>query len=73
MNQRVILLHGFEGESLISAVRAIKSVLPDPEGIAFASTTSVNMDWRVADLLDHVTEEHEAFRSSRGSTGNEGA
>lgn len=65
MERRVILLHGFEGDSLIAAVRAIKSVLPDPSGIAFASTTPVNMDWRVGDLLAHVSEEHEAFRKGR--------
>ena len=67
MEQRVILLHGFEGESLIAAVRAIKAVLPDPAGIAFASTTPVNVDWKVGDLIEHVAEEHEAFQQSRTS------
>lgn len=60
-------MHGFEGDSLIAAVRAIKSVLPDPGGIAFASTTPVNVDWKVGELVEHVAEEHEAFRKGRGA------
>lgn len=67
MKQRVILLHGFEGETLIAAVRAIKAVLPDPAGIAFASTTAVNVDWKVGDLLEHVAEEHAAFQNRRAA------
>lgn len=65
MDQRVILLHGFEGDSLIAAVRAIKAVLPDPGSIAFASTTPVNVEWKVGELIEHVAEEHEAFRAAR--------
>ena len=65
MDQGLILLHGFEGDSLVGAVRAIEAVLPDPGSIAFASTTPVNVEWKVGELIEHVAEEHEAFRAAR--------
>lgn len=61
MEQRVILLHGFEGDALAHAVRAIKAALPESASIAFASTTETNVAWKVGDLIEHVSEEHAAW------------
>jgi len=66
MEQKIVLLHGFEDDALLSVVRAVKAAISDPENIAFAATTDVNMGWKVKDLIEHVAEEHKAWKNKKG-------
>lgn len=61
MDQKVILLHGFSTEDAVAAMRAIKAALPAAKDAAFATTTATNVGWTVADLIEHVSEEHRAM------------
>lgn len=43
-------------------MRALKSALPAGGDTAFATTTDTNIDWKVGELIEHITEEHRRFR-----------
>ncbi len=66
MDKKVILLHGFGDEDLLAAVRAVKAALPDSENIAFAAATPTNLEWKVRELVEHVSEEHEEWKKRGG-------
>jgi hypothetical protein len=59
-DQKVVVLHGFEPEEAMAAMRALKAALPSAAGAAFATTTATNLAWKVGDLIEHVSEEHRA-------------
>ncbi len=56
--QKVVILHGFEPEEALAAMRALKAALASAGDAAFATTTQTNMGWKVRDLVDHISEEH---------------
>jgi hypothetical protein len=60
VDQKVVVLHGFEPEEALAAMRALKAALPAAGGAAFATTTETNLRWKVGDLVEHVAEEHRA-------------
>ncbi len=59
--QKVVILHGFEPEEALAAMRALKSALSSAAEAAFATTTQTNLRWKVADLVDHISEEHRLY------------
>jgi hypothetical protein len=61
MEQKVILMHGFTTDEAVAAMRAIKAALPAAKDAAFATTTQANLEWKVSELLGHVSEEHRAM------------
>ncbi|HRY54376.1 MAG TPA: DUF3783 domain-containing protein [Spirochaetia bacterium] len=67
MEQKVILLHGFSAEEAVAAMRAIKAALPAAREAAFATTTATNVEWKVGELLEHVSEEHRAMTGKGGA------
>ena len=66
MEDKLVLLHGFEPGEVVAAMRAIKAALPAARGAAFATTTEANLQWKVSELIEHVSEEHRAMEASRG-------
>ncbi len=64
MEERMILLHGFEREEVMKILKAVKSVTEDPAGIAFSVTTETNLTWTVEDLVKEVREEHEYMKAN---------
>lgn len=60
--QKIVVLHGFSPEEAIAAMRALKAAIPSAHEAAFATTTETNMGWKLADLLEHVAEEHRQYR-----------
>jgi hypothetical protein len=69
-DQKVIVLHGFEPEETLAAMRALKAALPSAGDAAFATTTETNLEWKLKDLLDHVSEEHRQYRGMAKSGKN---
>jgi hypothetical protein len=67
MKPKVILLHGFEDDSSVRGA-VPEAALPDPETIAFATTTPSNLRWKVEDLMEHVSEEHETLMRRKGAS-----
>jgi hypothetical protein len=65
MDQRVVLLHGFTNEEALTALRALREALPSAEDAAFATTTPTNIEWKVGELLEHVTEEHRLYKEMK--------
>jgi hypothetical protein len=61
-DQKIIVLHGFKPDEALAAMRALKSALPAGGDTAFATTTDTNIDWKVGELIEHITEEHRRFR-----------
>jgi hypothetical protein len=55
---RVLVLHGFDDQTAIRIMRAVKQICEEPSGIAFSMTTPTNIDWKVGDLLREVLSEH---------------
>jgi len=68
MDAPVVLLHGFDREQTIAIMRAAKKAAGenglDPGAVAFATTTPANVEWKVADLLAEVAEEHEFMKKN---------
>lgn len=60
--QKVVILHGFQPEEALAAMRALKSALASAGDAAFATTTETNLGWKVGDLIDHISEEHRQYR-----------
>lgn len=61
---RLILMHGLDQAQAVAAMRAVKAALGSPDDLAFAMTTESNLDWPVAELVEHVLEEHEFMRKN---------
>jgi hypothetical protein len=62
--QKIVILHGFDQEEVLAVLRAVKAALPSARDAAFATSTPINMEWTLGDLLEHVSEEHRRFRES---------
>lgn len=60
----MVLMHGLSREEAVLAMRAVKAALGTDRGVAFAMSTETNMAWKVADLVEHVLEEHQAMTGS---------
>jgi hypothetical protein len=61
-DQKIVVLHGFEPEEALAAMRALKAALPSAGDAAFATTTETNLEWRLKDLVEHVSEEHRQYK-----------
>jgi hypothetical protein len=65
METPVIFVHGFSREVLFKIVDAVKKTAKeegiDPGSIAFASSTTNNMEWKVRKLIRELRKEHEAM------------
>lgn len=62
MDTKVILMHGFSQEEVVAAMRLLKQGMGTAKDAAFAMTTPTNLEWKVSDLLEHVSEEHEQMK-----------
>jgi hypothetical protein len=60
--QKVVILHGFQPEEALAAMRALKSALASAGDAAFATTTETNLAWKLGDLIDHISEEHRLYK-----------
>ena len=55
---RVVFMHGFSQDEMGRIMRGVKSVADDPSKVAFCMSTENNLDWKIRDLIEDVTEEH---------------
>jgi hypothetical protein len=64
----VVFLHGFEGNTLVYLVKALKKAAfeagLDAANIAFTSSTPTNLEWKVKALIREVRKEHEYFKAN---------
>jgi hypothetical protein len=63
--QRIIILHGFTAEEAVAAMRSLKESLPAAKDAAFAMSTPTNLQWKLADLIEHIGEEDRQFKNKR--------
>ena len=63
-DERMVLIHGFSREETIAIMRAAKSAVSDPQGIAFTTSTPSNIEWKLRDVITEVREEHEYMRNN---------
>jgi hypothetical protein len=63
--QKIVILHGFTPEEALAAMRALKSALPSAADAAFATSTETNLGWKLKDLFEHVTKEHQQYKTMR--------
>lgn len=63
-DERVVMIHGFSREETVMIMRAIKSAVQDPAGVAFTTTTPTNLEWKVKELIGEVREEHAYMRAN---------
>ncbi len=62
---KVVVMHGMTQDEAVQAMRAVKAALGVTTEIAFAMTTETNMTWKLADLVEHVLEEHAMMTAPR--------
>ena len=58
MDTKVVFLHGFTQDEAVALIRVVKSSPALTGDTAFAMSTATNLEWKVADLVEHVAEEH---------------
>lgn len=63
-DERMILIHGFSREETIAVMRAAKTAVQDPEGVAFTTSTPSNLEWKLEDIIGEVRQEHEYMRKN---------
>ena len=66
---RVVFMHGFSHDEVVRIMRGVKSVVGDPETVAFCMSTENNLEWKISDLINDVTEEHDYMRKNPPPTG----
>jgi hypothetical protein len=68
MGYPVIFFHGLSRDHLVAIMRAAKKAAAeaglDPSTLAFASSTEVNLEWKVRALVEEVSREHEYMRKN---------
>jgi hypothetical protein len=69
---KVIFMHGFTQDEVGRILRGVKSVVEDPGKVAFCMSTDNNVDWKIRDLIDDVTEEHDFMKKNRPGNGSDG-
>jgi len=65
MEEKIVIMHGFSAEEALAIMKAVKGALPTAKDAAFATSTATNVEWKHSDLLEHIGEEHAAFKRSR--------
>ncbi len=60
--QKIVILHGFSPEEALAAMRALKAAIPQAADAAFATSTETNLAWKLAELIEHVAEEHRQYK-----------
>ncbi|MDP3179966.1 MAG: DUF3783 domain-containing protein [Spirochaetaceae bacterium] len=69
MDQKIVLLHGFTREETIAAMKAVKAAVSGAADAAFATSTPTNLTWKLADIVEHVAEEHRMFKEAGSGAG----
>ena len=60
-NKPTIILNGIQKEQIFQIIKLIKSQNNLPE-IVFATTTDMNKDWKIEDLIFEVNKEHQHMK-----------
>lgn len=72
MDTPVVLMHGFSSDQAIAIMRAARKAAQeagaDPASIAFATTTATNLEWKVKDFVQEVSQEHEYMKKNPPSS-----
>jgi hypothetical protein len=58
---KAVVLHGFSNEEALEILRAVRSLGQAGAPPAFATTTASNLEWKLSELLEHLSEEHKAM------------
>jgi hypothetical protein len=69
---RAVLILTDERELLFTIMRAVKTVLPEPQDIIFASVTETALTWTFHEYLTHLAQEHAYMKDHPPETGGEG-
>ncbi|HOO75842.1 MAG: DUF3783 domain-containing protein [Thermotogae bacterium] len=54
----VIIMNGLDNKQILKVMKAVKEIEGLPK-IIFASTTKINSEWKLQDLISELTKEHE--------------
>ncbi|MEM5948217.1 DUF3783 domain-containing protein [Spirochaetia bacterium 38H-sp] len=60
--EKVVILHGFTNQEIHRLLPAIREAADKEKEIVFAMTTDTNLQWKVIDLIQEVTEEHKEMK-----------
>ncbi|MFO7848425.1 MAG: DUF3783 domain-containing protein [Spirochaetia bacterium] len=63
-DERMVLIHGFSREETVAIMRAAKTAVQDPQGVAFTTSTPSNLEWKLGDIISEVRQEHEYMRKN---------
>lgn len=60
--EKVVILHGFNNQEIHRLLPAIREAADKDKEIVFAMTTETNLEWKVGDMIQEVTEEHRELK-----------
>ncbi|BAT71559.1 conserved hypothetical protein [Thermosulfidibacter takaii ABI70S6] len=64
MEEKIVVLHGFNKEELGETIKLLKEKFPNSE-LIFAVTTPHNLTWKLQDLIDELKKEHAYFKKAQ--------
>lgn len=59
-----IIINGLNKEQTLAILRAIRSLEEFPE-IIFATTTEINKNWKLEDLIFEIKKEHDFIKKNK--------
>jgi lysophospholipid acyltransferase (LPLAT)-like uncharacterized protein len=62
--EKIIVFHGFSKKQLNKVIEAIKKV-SEGENIIMAVSTPTSLEWKLKELIEELTKEHEYMKRER--------
>lgn len=64
---RAVIMYGMTKEEALAIMRAVKSVGPSMQEVAFAMSTETNIHWPLGQLVAELSEEHRMMKEYRAA------
>lgn len=64
LRNKVIVMNGFSQQEILQIMRTVKALFDEPRDLIFATTTKTNLDFKLRDLIQDLSEDHEYLRNN---------
>ncbi|QTA38133.1 DUF3783 domain-containing protein [Thermosipho ferrireducens] len=67
--KRYIIMHGFSRDEVLKILKLMRENFPEKE-LIFATTTPINITWKLEDLINEIDKEHETMKKLKHKNKN---
>lgn len=64
MDQRVIIMHGFDYREIDLIMRAVRKEVDEPRDVIFAKTTENSVKMKLSALIEDLCEDHQYLKEN---------